>query len=784
MPAGSERAPGAPVLVGGESRSELEDRLELQARILDSLQDAVVTLDPDLRVRSLNRAAEQLYRWTAAEAVGHHLDDLLGREFADRAEGRKLIFQGAAAAGCRRVELRQHRRNGAALEVEAEATALRDGGGRLTGFILLSRDVTERRQAQEALRRSEERLRDIIETEPECVKVVGPDGRLLEMNPSGLAMLEAGSLAEAQSQPLSDFVTGNREGFDALFRKVMGGGSGRLEFQITGLRGTRRILETNAVPMRGKDGSIAGLLGLTRDITERRRAEDALRRSEERFRVLIEKSSDLLLVLDAAGLVTFASPSTVEALGQPLDALMGRDLPSLLHPEDRAEVEAAMAALRAGGGATWRVVARAGVPGRPWRLFEFVGRDLLDTPGVAGLVVNARDITEQDRLQAQLAQAQKLESIGRLAGGVAHDFNNLLVAILANVEFLEEGFRAGEPHPEDLQDIRTAAERARDLTAQLLAVARRQVIAPRQLDVTAQLRQAEKLLGRILGEDVSLEVLLGEGLWPIQADAGQLQQVILNLAVNARDAMPSGGRLTLEARNVDLDGWWASAHPGADAGPYVLLRVTDTGEGMTDEVKAHVFEPFFTTKPVGRGTGLGLATVYGIVTQNRGFIDWQSQHAAGTTFKIYFPRSGEGPPSTRSEALPAAHGRAGETVLVVEDEAAVRAVAVRALTSAGYKVLSADGGTAALEVLARAAGPVHLLLTDVVMPGMSGVEVAKAMRARQPSIRVLFMSGYATDTIGPRGGLELGDALLTKPFTPSALVARVRQFLDAARTEG
>jgi CheY-like chemotaxis protein len=296
--------------------------------------------------------------------------------------------------------------------------------------------------------------------------------------------------------------------------------------------------------------------------------------------------------------------------------------------------------------------------------------------------------------------------------------------------------------------------------------------------VATQLRQAEKLLARILGEDVALEVRLGEGLWPIQADAGQLQQVILNLAVNARDAMPSGGRLTLQASNVEVDARWAAALPGAEAGPHVLLRFTDTGEGMADEVKAHVFEPFFTTKPVGRGTGLGLATVYGIVTQNRGFIDWQSQPAAGTTFDLYFPRSGEAPPAS-PEPLPAPQGRAGETVLVVEDEAAVRAVAVRALTSAGYRVLSADGGKAALEVLSRATGPIHLLLTDVVMPGMSGPELARALQERLPSLRVLFMSGYATDTIGPRAGLELGDALLTKPFTPSALVARVRQFLDA-----
>jgi PAS domain S-box-containing protein len=531
--------------------------------------------------------------------------------------------------------------------------------------------------------------------------------------------------------------------------------------------------------LRDADGRITGLLGVTRDITERMRAETALRRSEERFRELIEKSSDLLLVLDADGRVTFASPSSEEALGCAPGALRGRCLPELLLPEDRPQADAALARLHDCRGGAISLVARAGRPDGTWRLLEMAGRNLLDVPAVMGLVINARDVTEQRRLEEQLAQARKLESIGRLAGGIAHDFNNLLVAILGNVEFLEEGIRSGHARVEDLQDIRTAGERARDLTAQLLAVARRQVIAPRRLDVVQLVREAEKLLSRVMREDVAMDVILGDELWPIQGDGGQLQQVILNLALNARDAMPRGGRFTVEAANVELDHRWAASHPGATAGPHVLLRFSDTGEGMTEQVKAHLFEPFFTTKPIGRGTGLGLATVYGIVRQSAGFIEWESEFGAGTTFRIYFPRAA----ASAAAAVPALArptSRGTETILVVEDEPAVREIAVRSLSGAGYKVLEAGGGPQALELLARLDEPLHLLLTDVVMPEVSGRMVAEAASRFRPSTRVLYMSGYANDAIAHHGVLEPGLELLTKPFTPSGLLAKVRAVLDVA----
>ena len=631
--------------------------------------------------------------------------------------------------------------------------------------------------ALDALRRSEERLRAIIETEPECVKILSTDGQLLEMNPSGLAMLEASSLAEARSMTLDQYVTpAYRPAFMGLFRKVLGGGSGRLEFEITGLRGTHRWLETSAVPLRDQAGSISGLLGVTRDVTARKRAERALAESEERFRALIERSSDLLLVVDVAGRITFASPAVVELLG-PVEALQREPL-ERIHPEDRARLASTYAELLQRPGSSRDLTLQLKRRDGTWGRFEVVVRSLVDVPAVAGLVVNARDVTEQRHLQEQLAQAQKLECIGRLAGGVAHDFNNLLVSILGNADFLERGLGPDHPQLEEVREIRQAGERARDLTGQLLAVARRQIIAPRTVDLNEVVREAEKLLRRLIGEDVAVAVRLTPGPWSARADAGQLQQVLLNLAVNARDAMPRGGLLTLETENVVTTAAWAAAHPGAAPGPHVLLKVTDTGEGMSEEVQRHLFEPFFTTKAVGKGTGLGLATVYGIVKQAGGQITLRSRPGAGTTFEIHLPRATD--PEAPSLVTPVRSRRhAGETILVVEDDAAVREVTVRALRQAGYQVLVAADPAHALRVYQGAPRPVDLLLTDLIMPGASGREVAAELTARQPALRVLYVSGYPQDAVSHRGTLERGAAFLPKPFTPASLLVKVGEVLDA-----
>ena len=388
-----------------------------------------------------------------------------------------------------------------------------------------------------------------------------------------------------------------------------------------------------------------------------------------------------------------------------------------------------------------------------------------------------RDITTQRQLEAQLAQAQKMEAIGRLAGGVAHDFNNLLTVILSYSDLLLEDLPAGSGPRDDIGQIRKAAQGASELTRQLLAFSRQQVLQPKVVDLNAAVTGIERLLGRVLREDIQLRCTLADDAGAVRVDPGQLEQVLMNLAVNARDAMPQGGQLTIETGNVDLDEAYMQAHPMAAPGRYVMLAVTDTGMGMDAATQARIFEPFFTTKDVGKGTGLGLATVQGIVQQSGGFIWVYSEPNHGTCFKIYLPRVDEPVSAAASESVERTRGT--ETVLVVEDVAAVRAVICKMLERYGYRVLDAADGEAAVRVADASGEHIHLLLTDVVMPNINGRDLAALFAKTRPTTKVLFMSGYTDDAIVRHGILEEGIAYLQKPFTPQSLARRVRGVLDA-----
>jgi len=388
-----------------------------------------------------------------------------------------------------------------------------------------------------------------------------------------------------------------------------------------------------------------------------------------------------------------------------------------------------------------------------------------------------RDITTQRQLEAQLAQSQKMEAIGRLAGGVAHDFNNLLTVILSYSELLLEDLPQGSATREDIGQIRKAAQGASELTRQLLAFSRQQVLQPKVVDPNAAVTGIERLLGRVLREDIQLSCTLAPDAGTVRVDPGQLEQVLMNLAVNARDAMPQGGQLTIETANVDLDETYMQAHPLAAAGRYVMLAVTDTGMGMDAATQARIFEPFFTTKEVGKGTGLGLATVQGIVQQSGGFIWVYSEPNHGTCFKIYLPRVDE--LVSADVNVPLERTRGTETVLVVEDVAAVRAVARKMLERYGYRVLDAADGEAAVRIADGSGEQIHLLLTDVVMPNLNGRDLAALFAQTRPTTKVLFISGYTDDAIVRHGILEEGLAYLQKPFTPVSLARKVRAVLDA-----
>jgi signal transduction histidine kinase/CheY-like chemotaxis protein len=449
----------------------------------------------------------------------------------------------------------------------------------------------------------------------------------------------------------------------------------------------------------------------------------------------------------------------------------------LVNPDYQAAVVEQMARLGASGAAqaTFRASHATGV----WRWIETFWTATTQD-GVRYNVAVGRDITERKRLEAQFLQAQKMEGIGRLAGGVAHDFNNLLTAIMSYTELARDGLAPGDPVAEDLDEVARAARRAADLTSQLLAFARKQIIEPQSLNLNTLVGGMDRLLRRVIGEDVELEVHPAPDLDYVKADAGQIEQVLINLAVNARDAMPEGGKLIVETRNVTLDAALAARHIGMGPGAYVLLEVSDTGVGMDADTQRQVFEPFFTTKGPGRGTGLGLATCYGIVKQHGGSIALYSEVGLGSTFQIYLPSVAEPPPPAAHHEGPGETSQGSETILLAEDEPAVRTLACRVLRERGYTVIEAVNGDDALRAAHEHNGAtIDLLLTDMVMPKMGGGALAARMQELYPGIRVLFISGYTDSALIHHGQLADNTEFMHKPFSPGDLARKVRELLDS-----
>jgi two-component system, cell cycle sensor histidine kinase and response regulator CckA len=535
------------------------------------------------------------------------------------------------------------------------------------------------------------------------------------------------------------------------------------------------VLKTNLVRL---PSAVRSALALADSRAEQAATEAELRDSERRFRALVEQSWDAVALFGADGSILYGSPATTRLLGYELSEFVGRNAMELIHPDDQPAVIERLTETATTPRGHVTVAARVRHKNGSWRYLEGVFTNLLDDPSIGAIVNNYRDVTERRLLEEQVQQSQKMEAVGRLAGGVAHDFNNILTAIGGYTDLLLADMPPDDARRQDVEEIHRAAQRAAALTQQLLAFSRRQVMQPKVVDLNAQVADIEKLLRRLIGEDILFATVLHPRAGNVRADPGQLEQVIVNLAVNARDAMPDGGRLTIETRNVELDESYRAEHPTVVPGPYVMLAVSDTGVGMSEETRSRMFEPFFTTKVRGKGTGLGLATVYGIVQQSGGHIWVYSEQGRGTTMRVYLPRV-EGPADKieRSGDMPPQDLRGTETILLVEDEAAVRAVTRQLLARNGYTVVEAADGPTALGLELQ---KLDLLLTDVVMPGMSGRELADQLTARRPGLRVLYMSGYTDDAVVRHGMLEPGLTYLEKPFRPDALLRKVR---DALRRE-
>jgi PAS domain S-box-containing protein len=509
----------------------------------------------------------------------------------------------------------------------------------------------------------------------------------------------------------------------------------------------------------------------------RRETEAALRASELRFRRLADSGIIGVTIVDGTGRVLEANDAFLDSVGYSREDLAaGRIDSTKLTPPEWANLNAAaLERLRTHGAA------------KPWEK-EYLRKDGGRTPVLvaaaalegAQVISLSVDLSARKRLEEQLQRAQKMDAIGRLAGGVAHDFNNLMTVILSYAGSILSGTTPSDPLHADVDEMRKAAERAADLTRQLLAFSRQQMLQPRILDLNQVVSGMDRMLRRLLGEAIELSIRTASSVGKVLVDHGQVEQVIVNLVVNARDAMPKGGKVSIEIANVDLDAEYAAALLGVAPGQYVMMAVTDTGSGMDQATVARIFEPFFTTKDLGRGTGLGLSTVFGIVKQSGGHIWVYSEEGRGSTFKVYFPRS-EGQVETTAAAAslkPGAIGRGSETVLLVEDDEQVRTVIGTILRRYGYQVIVAENGGEAFLVCEQNAGRIHLLLTDVVMPHMSGRELAERLRPLRPEMKVLYVSGYTEDSVVHHGVLDAGVAFVQKPFTPDLLIRKVRELLD------
>lgn len=636
-----------------------------------------------------------------------------------------------------------------------------------------------RRKDEEALARSEARYRKLVENIHDVVISVDANGRVVYVSPA-IQRIYGYAPEELLGRSFQDFIhPDDVAGVLESFVRTLEGAVSPYEFR--GIDKQGRIHHLRATShLRLEGGVPAGIDGVLVEITELHHALEAQRLSAERWRATFDAISDVVCVLSGDRRFAEINAAGRRALGLPLEEILGRSCEEV----DRGRQDPIVACLAlSAGSAAGNGAARHPQAGKTFDVLWWPISGAAGRPG--GTVHIVKDVTaelaarkEREELAERLKLSQRLEAVGRLAGGVAHDFNNLLSVILGYAAFAAKELHASDPIRGHIVEIQTAGQRAAALTRQLLAFSRKQVLEPEVLDLNRVLAGIESMLRRLLREDIDVEVHPGAELGGVLADPGQLEQVIVNLAVNARDAMPAGGKLTIATENVELDDAYASRHVAVRPGRFVLLSVSDTGEGMDAATRERIFEPFFTTKENGKGTGLGLATVYGIVKQSGGNIWVYSEPGYGSTFKVYLPRVDA--PAVEAAHSPAPVATGGdETVLLVEDEDAVRRLAERILRGEGYAVLTAANGGEALLVSEQRRGKIDLLLTDVVMPRMSGRELAERLAKESPGLKVLYMSGYTDDAIVHHGVLDPGTRFIGKPFSAAELARKVREALDA-----
>jgi PAS domain S-box-containing protein len=756
-----------------QSLRQAEENLRL---LTANLSEMVLAYDMNRKLVYANPAVEKLTGYSVASLRREQFICWVHPEDRTRMLGHwDGLFHGGAFA---EEEYRLITKDGRQRWAAASWGPILDDNGRQVGVQGSEHDISDRKTAEDALRKSEERFHTLFENAGDAILITQND-RIIDCNARALEVFGCPArdriLGRHPYEFSPQFQPNGRDSREFATEKVtaaLAGGAQCFEWTHTKLDGTVFSAEVSLTAV-GPGSTL--LQGLVRDITERKRAEEAQRR----LVTAVEQAAETIVITDPTGAILYANPAFETSTGFTRAEALGQNPSILKSGKQDAEFYRNM----------WTML----VAGQVWSgrfinkrkdgtLYEEEANisPVRDTTGrIINYVAVKRDITREVALEEQYRQAQKMESIGRLAGGVAHDFNNLLTVINGYSQMLLSNVNAGDPLRDSLEEIHKAGERAAGLTRQLLAFSRKQVLEPRRLDVNRVVEEMRPMLERLVGEDVEVRVGIHAEGGTIHADPHQLEQVVMNLVVNARDAMPGVGKLLLETANVERDESYVRAHPGARVGHFVMLSVNDTGVGMDEETKNRIFEPFFTTKGVGRGTGLGLSMVQGIVAQSGGYIEVYSEKGKGTSFKIYLPAAAEAAAGAgKATAVPAPGGQ--ETVLVVEDQAEVRKYAVAVLKRYGYRVMPVESAREALLVCERER--IDLVLTDVVMPHVSGRELADRLEILRPGIKVLFMSGYTDNVIEHHGVLEEGAKFIQKPFSPEELAAKVRMALGSAST--
>jgi PAS domain S-box-containing protein len=763
-------------------------------QLADFVADAVVATDARNRVTYWNDAAARLFGWSKREVLGWNALEAFRVSF--KSATLEEATRSVATTGRWTGIVTQDTKNGRTVLCEAIVASLPEG----EGHVIVLRDLTERQMLADERRGAEEHLAaaltfntNLVDAAPVGIVTYRISGSCVSSNP--IAAKIVGATVEQMRQ--QNFRTISSWGPSGLLDLAERAIATRLpqsaEITMITSYGRSVWLQARLAVFRSLGEDI--LLLMMADISERKRAEEELRETERVLRAsqdelrklsrVIEQSPASVVITDRRGIIEYVNPSFTAASGYSPEEVIGQTPRMFKSGESLRETYRSLWSTITTGG-TWRGELRNKTKAGELHWVRATISPIFDGRSIITHFVAIEEHIDVQKAAEEAAReserryigAQKMEAVGQLAGGIAHDFNNLLTAILGFSELVLESIGDNARLTADVTEIKKAGERAARLTRQLLAFSRKQRLEPQNVNLNQIVGDLMKMVGRVIGEHIQVELTADADLGLAKLDPGQIEQIVMNLVVNARDAMATGGRLTIRTANVELDEDFARAHAGAQAGPHVSVSVADTGTGMAPEIVARIFEPFFTTKPLGEGTGLGLATVYGIVKQSDGYITVASAVGAGTTFTIYFPRLSAGSVVTTASALTVAPLRGTETILVAEDDASLRYVIERVLVQHGYDVLLASDGVEAIAIEERHAAPIHLLLSDVVMQQVGGAELARQLRRRRPSMKVLFMSGFECRAGGPTASIPAGDAFLAKPFATRGLASKVREVLD------